>query len=274
MMDILRSSDFFIANTSINLYYYNFPKATMHKHKDFFEIFIITKGIVRHTFNGKTSVMSKRDACIIRPGDCHGFETDPSSTVPTQHMNIRILPSLFEKECNSIGYQLYYYLMSAQSTSFHLSKQQYAQISFWANTLLMSTKPENKNLYITIIAQLMLVFFYDNLDSPFNSFPSWFVKLLSEINNIDFIDKSAKDVYELAHYSPSHIIKAFKKYLGMTPTEYMNKLKLNYAGNLLKNTDYTILQISNMVGFSSLSYFMSTFKKAYGVSPAEFRKLK
>lgn len=133
------------------------------------------------------------------------------------------------------------------------------------------TKPENKNLYITIIAQLILVFFHEKIDSLSDSFPAWFKKLLTEINNIDFIEKSAKDVYKLAHYSPNHTIKFFKKYLGMTPTEYMNKLKLNYAGNLLKNTDYTILQISNMIGFSSLSYFISLFKKTYGVSPAEYR---
>lgn len=271
-MDFLKASDFFAAKTSINLYYFNSSTAALHEHVDFFEIFIITKGTVRHTFNGKTSVMVKRDACIIRPGDRHEFTADPSSGEDSQHLNIRILPSLFEQECNSIGYQLYNHIQSAQSTSFHLSKQRHSQINFWTNMLFTSTKPENDSLYITTIARLLLTFYYLNLDATDNSFPAWFGKLLADINNIEFIDKSAKDIYELAHYSPNYTIKTFKKYLGMTPTEYLNKLKLNYASNLLRNTDYPVLHISNTIGFSSLSYFMTMFKKAYGMSPAEYRR--
>lgn len=271
-MDSIKSSDFFAPKSSINLYYFNSSTAVLHEHVDFFEIFIITKGTVLHTFNGKTTVMGKRDACIIRPGDRHGFAADPSSGEDSQHMNIRIMPSLFEQICNSIGYQLYNHILNAQSTLFHLSKQRHSQVNFWTNMLFTSTKPENDSLYITTIAHLLLVFYYLSLDASGNAFPAWFGRLLTDINNIDFIDKSAKDIYELAHYSPNHTIKTFKKYLGMTPTEYLNKLKLNYASNLLKNTDYSVLHISNTIGFSSLSYFMTMFKKAYGVSPAEYRR--
>lgn len=58
----------------------------------------------------------------------------------------------------------------------------------------------------------------------------------------------------------------------MTPTEYLTKIKLNYACNLLENSDYTTLYIANLLGFYSLSYFTNIFKKNMNVSPSRYRK--
>ncbi len=65
----------------------------------------------------------------------------------------------------------------------------------------------------------------------------------------------------------SHI---FKETMGMSPTEYINMIRINKAKEYLENTDYSISQIAEYVGFSSQNYFCRIFKKYVGVSPGKY----
>ena len=72
--------------------------------------------------------------------------------------------------------------------------------------------------------------------------------------------------------TPEHLSRVFRKYLNETPTDYINELRLNYAANLLSNSDENIPFISMEAGFENLSHFYHLFKKKFNTSPAEFRK--
>ena len=63
----------------------------------------------------------------------------------------------------------------------------------------------------------------------------------------------------------------FKKYLHATPVQYLIDYRLKKAAELL-HTDKTITEIGLDVGFAGVSYFIETFRKKYGRSPAEYRK--
>ena len=66
----------------------------------------------------------------------------------------------------------------------------------------------------------------------------------------------------------------FKKYMNMTMTEYLNQTRLDYALNMIQNSNKNVLTIAQTLGFSSISYFNVIFKKRYGVTPLEVRKNK
>ncbi len=66
--------------------------------------------------------------------------------------------------------------------------------------------------------------------------------------------------------------KAFKKYTGLSPIQYHTSLRLKEAKDLLTNTDLSIKEISNYLGFCSLYYFSKLFKAKVKKSPSEFRK--
>ncbi|MEY2191143.1 helix-turn-helix domain-containing protein [Neobacillus sp. BF23-41] len=46
------------------------------------------------------------------------------------------------------------------------------------------------------------------------------------------------------------------------------------ACTLLENTDFTIYQIANKVGYTNITFFYKSFKKIHGITPAEYRKKK
>ncbi|MBS1326470.1 MAG: helix-turn-helix transcriptional regulator [Oscillospiraceae bacterium] len=59
---------------------------------------------------------------------------------------------------------------------------------------------------------------------------------------------------------------------GRCPNQYITKLRMVYAANLLRNSDNDILTISLKSGYTSMSHFVATFKKYYGLSPSRFRQ--
>lgn len=64
----------------------------------------------------------------------------------------------------------------------------------------------------------------------------------------------------------------FLKHLNQTPIEYLGDYRLRKSTELLKETDMTVLDISMEAGFSGSSYYSESFRKTFGMSPAEYRK--
>lgn len=75
-----------------------------------------------------------------------------------------------------------------------------------------------------------------------------------------------------SHISKFHLSHLFKEELGISPINYLQEVRFNHAIDLLKNTNFSIVQISAMVGFNSNHYFSRKFKDRYHLSPKDFRK--
>jgi AraC-like DNA-binding protein/quercetin dioxygenase-like cupin family protein len=71
--------------------------------------------------------------------------------------------------------------------------------------------------------------------------------------------------------SPSYLEEAFKAYGGITPFEYLVKVRLNKALVLMRNPGLTIAEISYQVGYEDPLYFSKLFKKFTGYSPQNYR---
>ncbi len=83
-----------------------------------------------------------------------------------------------------------------------------------------------------------------------------------------------QDIANHVNLSPTYFHKLFKSAARMTPQKYLSELRLNHAKMLLLTTDYSVEEISEKCGFTSISYFDSHFKKNYGITPVGFRKQK
>ncbi len=65
----------------------------------------------------------------------------------------------------------------------------------------------------------------------------------------------------------------FRKYLGQTPNDYLNAIRLEKGMQLLKSTQMTITEIAGACGFSNASYFTELFTRQKGCPPTKYRKL-
>ena len=74
------------------------------------------------------------------------------------------------------------------------------------------------------------------------------------------------------HYNPSYFSRAFKKYTGVTFTEYLKQARINLACELLLNTNTKIDDIYTEVGYSDKTKFFKHFKEYTHTTPLKYRK--
>ncbi len=82
---------------------------------------------------------------------------------------------------------------------------------------------------------------------------------------------SIPDIAEKTGCSQTYFRRLFKMRTGRSPVEYIQKIRLQHAKSLLKNTNMQITEIANSVGHNDAFYFSRVFKKAFGINPRSFR---
>ena len=82
-----------------------------------------------------------------------------------------------------------------------------------------------------------------------------------------------KDTAEYFGLSQEHFSRSFKNYVGQTFTSYVKDLRVDKARELLMETDLNILDIATSVGEPDAKAFIRDFKKAYTVTPHQYRKM-
>jgi len=80
------------------------------------------------------------------------------------------------------------------------------------------------------------------------------------------------DLAAMVNLSSGYFIQLFKTKTGVTPGEYLIRLRLEKAGQLLKTSFLSIKQVMAAVGYNSKSHFARHFKRQFGVAPSEYRK--
>lgn len=90
--------------------------------------------------------------------------------------------------------------------------------------------------------------------------------------NYGKISLSMNEVSDYVDMSAAYLGRLFKQVTEITFTEYLTKFRLNTACDLLQNTEKTVNEISDEVGFTNSSYFYIVFKKNLGCTPNQYRK--
>lgn len=80
-------------------------------------------------------------------------------------------------------------------------------------------------------------------------------------------------IADYAHQNASALCRSFKQVSGCTLFQFINRLRIEKACSLLRNTSLNVTQIAYQVGFSSLAHFHVQFKKYTGTIPSEYKNI-
>lgn len=81
-----------------------------------------------------------------------------------------------------------------------------------------------------------------------------------------------KDMAEKLRYSEIYLCRKFREETGKTFRDYIRTRKLEHSKDMMMDNSLSIREISERLGFCSLSYFGKSFREAYGKSPSEWRR--
>ncbi|MBK9981834.1 MAG: chromate resistance protein [Saprospiraceae bacterium] len=149
--------------------------------------------------------------------------------------------------------------------------QIYDALYAWANYLQNEKHTQNsfENLLVDVYEKFL------KQKSPTKKIPAW-AKELKEIiqDKIDTdLTLSLKDVSNTLQVHPSYLSREFSKHFdNLTFGEYLRKLRIEKAIQLLQNTTLPLTQIAYLTGFSDQSHFTRIFRKHTGKNPSTFKK--
>ncbi|MBK1876972.1 response regulator [Pelagicoccus mobilis] len=75
---------------------------------------------------------------------------------------------------------------------------------------------------------------------------------------------------EALHMSRVTLYRKLKALIGQTPSDFIATIRLKRATQLMKNNSFSVIEISNLVGFNDSNYFSNRFKREYGMTPTQY----
>lgn len=246
-----------------------------HTH-DFYEIFLIAKGKVKHIINENEQILDEGTMIFMRPSDIHFYQRHEKDEVELINLAFpkKTITELFDYLGE--GFEAERLLESKlppstilSSTEKTILKERFEKLQL----IPLSKKSEIRTALRILLAEIMTNYFSKSFWIQRSSVPKWLEETRSEMQQKEKFVSGFESMVIISHRSKEHLCREFKKHYAQTPTEYINDLRLNYSANLLMTTDESIPYIALESGFENLSHYYHLFKKKYDLSPGDFRKM-
>ncbi len=252
-----------------------------HSH-DFCELVIVTRGSALHCLENVELPVTAGDVFLLQGRQKHYFHKRNNLDL----INIMYDPekiSLPENELRKMpGYCAMFLLEPAYrrqhrfASRLHLKRVPLAHVEQLAKEMERECKKEEPGHEVALCAKLLELMVY--LSRAYTRTDTTEAQALLRVGTVigalenDFSkDWRLDDLLKIAHMSNSNLMRIFRKATGQTPIEYLVRLRIQKAMELLRNTDLTITEIAMEVGFNDSNYFSRQFRRVVGTTPREFR---
>ncbi|RYM06516.1 AraC family transcriptional regulator [Sporolactobacillus sp. THM7-7] len=220
-------------------------KTNTHSHP-YFQLLFPLRGTMKIKTSDLNMELKTDHLFLLSPKSTHSFYSNVSNQFLVLDFNESVLPIKFrsfntkdrylpmDKKWESIRY-----LLLNEINNDRVNETRVHMLMDYASGFLFESVPEAPSL--------------DYLHHNFNK--KMTVEQLSEIEN----------------FHPYYYTQWFKHKVGMSPSEYIQHLRLEKAKSLLKETDYPILDIALEVGYNQSSSLTRLFQKFCGTTPRDYR---
>ena len=236
----------------------------LHWH-NFLELELILSGYGEQMLNGQQTQLKKGCLSVIRLTDFH--QVTPKDELHL--LNLMVDDKLLSQEMLT--------KITSENILFFDLKEEDAKVFEMLFRLCLaeneSVTPDTsylKHLIMCIFLKVIKMAPAGKIKSSSNEQPIQTALLYMHIHFRK--NPTLSEVAKIAHYNVSHFSSTFHKEMGTTYCDYLNRLKISYAKELLICTNLKISDICNECGFTSHSNFLRLFKENSGLSPMQFRK--
>lgn len=240
----------------------------IHTH-DFYELFLVPKGSAVHAVNGRSQLLTEGSFVLVRPNDVHRYELFNSDAF--EIIDIGIPETLFLKICGYLDVERSVFDAPALSPHCVLSG---AVLSDVQRKLLHSGRVENPEDGYRFMRSVFpyLVGLFLTAPAPETQLPQWLSALLEAMDERENFIAGLPRLLALANMSQEHLTRSFRRYLGATPTAFINAKRLGLAAELLLTTETPVIDVGGLCGFNSQSRFYRLFTERFGCPPKAFRE--
>ena len=231
-----------------------------------YQILYVASGKAHFWFNGIEEIVDSGHMVLYKPKDVqkYVYYVEDHPEVFWIHFTGYDVKNILEYHGISLNQHVFYsgtlpeYKMSFRKIIRELQQCEYGYEDYIASLfnnilLLVSRQQQNgENYTVTIPEEIEMAVSYFN--------ENYNTKI------------SVAQYAESLHISTNWFIRNFKQHMKISPAQYLLSLRMVNAQSLLENTDYSVGEIAEIVGYDNQLYFSRVFKKEYGISPAQYRK--
>lgn len=244
------------------------PSST-HKH-EFYELEYIISGTGVQIINGKAYEVKRGDIIFIDIKDMHSYY----STNKIEVFNVMLHPSLYELIKKSLS-NIFVDQSCKIPTFLRMSTGNYMEVE----ELLLKIEHEfirkrtgYKQILNNYVTALFIDLYRKSLGDEENKIDTDLRKEIIAYINEYYITLKLPDIAAHFGYTSPYFSRSFKKIMGMTFSDYIQKKKINTALKLLVETNLSIEDIICQLGYSDKKNFYQIFKKYTGSTPNQIRK--
>lgn len=252
-----------------------------HSHQDFTQLTYILSGKGKYLVDGVSYDAEAGDLFVFNPGVQHKNivlnwrEPTVEFVAGFTDFHFKDMPE------NIIKFQEESHLIKTDSKTRH-------EINKHCYEMLAENEAKKLGKYFmlkTHLMQIILLFMRDLTDGKTkekkldlvineNFQKSYTVKQIINYLDENYTHKISLDqISQKLYLSPVYISKIFKEETGDSPINYLIKIRLEKAKEILERTSSgSVKSIANEVGYEDVYYFSKLFKKNYGISPMYYRK--
>lgn len=249
--------------------------STAHFHP-FTEIFFFTQGQGIMEIDGIDVSIKEGDLVIINPNCPHTEKSSENTSDYLKYIvfgiNNLALASKPSSKLSSENKDLNLYKI----LNFNHDKD---ELLYFLNSLMceVEEKKSNYELACKSILTLFIIYISRNAESNLiitDNPEKLNIECIKIKNYIDshYAENITLDILSnLSYVNKFHLVHLFTKQMGISPINYLINKRIEESKNLLTTTNYSVRDISTIVGFSNSSYFSQMFKKITGYSPREYK---
>lgn len=241
----------------------------------FHEFFLVVRGELEHRLNGKRFLLPEGTVQLIHPGDHHELHPAPGC------------PDVKIYNCNVLSDEIVKvlaFLTGGHDFSLDDCVQSVrlpVDSPIWKYLVAEAGKAHdktlNQQLRTVIMRHLTETVFLTLMqcsDYSAVAVPQWLGDSCREMRKKENYKLGLSRFIRLAGRSQEHLCRSMRRYYGISPQDYVLELRLDEAVHLLLNSGLDISTTAYGVGFNNLSYFRRCFRKRFGMSPVQYKKMR
>ncbi len=257
----------------------------LHHHVDHYALYVVHGGKGVHEINGHPYGIARGDIYLAAPGSVHAYRDGENLSADAFCFQINLF---HEDEIAALRSLPGFRGLFVDSTDWsahrlHLAPQERSEVETRVHEIVVELERcESGGLEAQLLARILFFRLLVGLARQWKENAT--AAKIAAHRHIDlaevlrFCEAHFADdigVPQLAakmFLSPGRFTEIFKQEMGVPPGEYLRNLRLSHAQTLLRTTDNSATDIAYACGFSDATQFSRAFKKAFDVTPSEYRK--
>ena len=232
-----------------------------------YELVFVIEGDAKHIVNDEPQYISAGDVFIVSPADFHRYFTEKSNFLAVR-INF------------SNAFYFYYLNPNCRFDKFPVSASLSPEDFETMKTLVSLLVEEYsrcdslvKDELCRALLEQILILVERNIKHLDENKNDKLKAALSYIQNNFHNPIKITDVAKAVAYAPNYLSSQFSKKLGISIREYLQDIRLFYARDLIRYSEFSISEICYKSGFRTMTYFSKVFKNKFNQSPNAYKSM-